>query len=117
MASDSELKVLIVEDEEAISSMLERALGRAGFRVQTAANGEEAFAAEAQALTPGGKRQERVVNVFQFLDLYGPDFVRLTVERLDPLGLEHQVVFMETLSASANCLFFTSIPNKVEDPP
>jgi uncharacterized protein YllA (UPF0747 family) len=51
----------------------------------------------AQALTPGGKRQERVVNVFQFLDLYGPDFVRLTVERLDPLGLEHQVVFMETL--------------------
>ena len=35
--------VLIVEDDDAVSSVLERALGRTGFRVETAASGDEAL--------------------------------------------------------------------------
>ena len=48
------------------------------------------------ALLPRGAPQERGVNLFQYLNLYGPDFVRLALKRLDPLKLEHQVVFLET---------------------
>jgi uncharacterized protein YllA (UPF0747 family) len=48
------------------------------------------------ALLPQGKPQERVANLFQFLNLYGPDFVHRCVESLDPLCEDHQVVYMKT---------------------
>ncbi|MCK4413158.1 MAG: bacillithiol biosynthesis BshC [Candidatus Eisenbacteria sp.] len=46
----------------------------------------------AAAILPEGKPQERVANVIQFLNLHGDDFLRESVESLDPLSLEHQVV-------------------------
>jgi bacillithiol biosynthesis cysteine-adding enzyme BshC/bacillithiol biosynthesis deacetylase BshB1 len=51
-----------------------------------------------KALFPSKKPQERVVNVLQFLNLYGPEFVRLTLENLDPLQKKHQLVFVKSLS-------------------
>ena len=49
----------------------------------------------ADALMPSGNPQERVVNVFQFLGLYGPDFVSLCLESLDPEKLCHHVIEIE----------------------
>jgi len=49
-----------------------------------------------EALFPRGKPQERAINVLQFLNLYGLDFVRLCVENMDPLSSEHQVVYLDT---------------------
>jgi uncharacterized protein YllA (UPF0747 family) len=45
----------------------------------------------AAAVLPGGKLQERVANVVEFLNLHGPEFVRRCVETLDPLAEGHQV--------------------------
>ena len=49
-----------------------------------------------QSLLPGGKPQERVVNVIQYLNLYGADFVRRAVETLDPFSPNHQAAFIST---------------------
>ena len=38
------LKVLVVDDEESVRSLLQRILGEAGYSVETAANGQEALA-------------------------------------------------------------------------
>jgi uncharacterized protein YllA (UPF0747 family) len=46
----------------------------------------------ADAILPGGKLQERVANVTQFLNRHGPDFVRCTVEALCPHPPAHRVV-------------------------
>ena len=48
------------------------------------------------ALLPRGKPQERSENVILFLNRYGRDFVRLALEKLDPLSTMHQVVFLGT---------------------
>ncbi len=48
------------------------------------------------ALVPKGKPQERMENILYFVNLYGPDFVRLVLDRLDPLSEAHQVVFIGT---------------------
>jgi len=46
------------------------------------------------ALYPNNKPQERYANVLQFLNLYGPDFVKRAVESIDPLLMKHQGVFI-----------------------
>lgn len=48
------------------------------------------------ALAPGGKAQERVVGIFEFLNRYGPDFIDRCFDELDPLAKEHQVIFIST---------------------
>jgi uncharacterized protein YllA (UPF0747 family) len=52
----------------------------------------------ANAVMPTGKLQERVINIFQFLSFYGPDFISLSIESLDPEKLCHQVVEIEPSS-------------------
>jgi hypothetical protein len=44
------------------------------------------------AILPGGKLQERVVNVTQFLNLHGAEFIERAIEDLDPWDARHQVV-------------------------
>lgn len=92
-----ENKRWLKKSREAISTKVEKVLRR--FREEKlAATGLTRSRLEKieAALFPGGKPQERQVNVMQFLNLYGPDFIRLAVERLDPLEMGHQVVFMGT---------------------
>lgn len=48
------------------------------------------------ALMPGGRPQERVLNVFDFLNFYGPEFVRLCIEEFEPLANVHQVAVIST---------------------
>jgi bacillithiol biosynthesis cysteine-adding enzyme BshC len=48
--------------------------------------------AVAEAILPGGKPQDRVVNVLDLLVRYGSDWVRAVVEDTDPWGLYHHVV-------------------------
>lgn len=50
----------------------------------------------AEAILPGGGAQERIANPFEFLNLYGPNFVRLSLDKLDPLCDAHQVVAIST---------------------
>ncbi len=45
-----------------------------------------------EAIVPNGKLQERGVNVIQFLNLHGPQFVELAIARLDPFAIRHQMV-------------------------
>ena len=51
----------------------------------------------ASALLPGGIPQERSANIVEFLNLHGPEFVRLSVEALDPASGRHQVVLVSTV--------------------
>jgi bacillithiol biosynthesis cysteine-adding enzyme BshC len=46
----------------------------------------------ADAILPGGTLQERIVNVTQFLNLHGPEFVACAVGSLDPTAHWHQIV-------------------------
>ncbi len=46
--------ILVVEDEDMVRSVAERALSRQGYQVRTAANGEEALALLAQVTADGG---------------------------------------------------------------
>jgi bacillithiol synthase len=48
------------------------------------------------AILPEGRLQERVANVYQFLNLHGPDFIQAAVEELDPWTLAHQFVRVRT---------------------
>lgn len=52
----------------------------------------------AEAVLPGGKPQERVHCIFQYLNLYGPDFVRETLGALDPTTRGHPLLFLSTES-------------------
>ncbi len=47
------------------------------------------------SILPSGKPQERVVNIFQFLGRYGPDFISRSLELFDPENLCHQVAEIE----------------------
>ena len=53
------------------------------------------------AVLPGGIPQERWANVFQFVNLHGPAFVRRALERLDPEALDHQIVEIVPAPGSA----------------
>lgn len=50
-----------------------------------------------RAVLPSGKPQERTISIFQFLGDYGPDFISLSVEKLDPEKLCHQIVEIEPI--------------------
>jgi len=50
----------------------------------------------AESILPGGGPQERTANVFEFLNLHGRDFIRQSIETLDPLCDGHQVVAIST---------------------
>jgi bacillithiol biosynthesis cysteine-adding enzyme BshC len=52
----------------------------------------------ADAVLPDGKLQERVVNITQFLNLYGPGFVDGVIAKLDPWATTHQVVVVSAPS-------------------
>lgn len=43
------------------------------------------------AILPGGRLQEREVNILQFLNQYGPSFVSQCVDTLDPLNDAHHI--------------------------
>lgn len=63
-------------------------------RLETSGIGRNHIRKISEALFPGGKPQERAANVMQFLNLYGPEFVRRSVEDLDPFKMQHQIVIM-----------------------
>lgn len=42
-----------------------------------------------EQLFPRGKLQERTVNIFDFLSLYGPAWLQTLCERLDPMAMHH----------------------------
>ncbi len=60
-------------------------------RAQEAGRGRERLQRIAAAVTPDGKAQERVINVYELLNLHGPQFVAAAVAQLDPWVLEHQI--------------------------
>ena len=77
----------------AIADNLERIT--TGLReAQLAARGQDRRRVEKilAAALPGGKLQERSSNIFQFLDLHGPDFMRALVEQIDPTDARHRIV-------------------------
>lgn len=65
-------------------------------KLEAAGLGRKRLERIADAVAPEGKLQERVANVFQFLNLHGAAFVRQAVETLDPFSLEHQIVAIST---------------------
>ena len=82
---------------EAIGTAVERITTRLGEeRLAEQGRTRERLEKIAAALAPEGKLQERVVNPYQFLNLHGPDFVRETVERLDPWLCAHQLVWIRS---------------------
>jgi len=70
--------------EKVISGLREEALEREGL-------GRRRLEKIASALMPENRPQERVANIFTFLNLYGPDFIRRCMESLDPLAPGHQI--------------------------
>ena len=66
-------------------------------RLEAAGLGRKRLERIADAVLPEGKPQERVANVLQFLNLYGPEFVTRAIETLDPFSLRHQVVSISTM--------------------
>lgn len=50
----------------------------------------------AAAVWPEGRLQERVINVYELLNLHGADFVRAVVEELDPWALAHRFARVRT---------------------
>ncbi len=54
----------------------------------------------AEAVLPDRKPQERAANPIEFLNLHGPDFIRLAIETLDPRAHQHQVVHISSESES-----------------
>ncbi|HEU4338624.1 MAG TPA: bacillithiol biosynthesis BshC, partial [Planctomycetota bacterium] len=45
-------------------------------------------------LTPEGKLQERVLSVWYFRAVAGPDFVRSLTDQLDPFASDHQIAWI-----------------------
>lgn len=84
------------KSREAMASKMEKVLRRLREEQASASNLDRSRLQKiADAVLPEGKLQERQLNVLQFINLYGPDFVKQAVERLDPLSPAHQVVGIE----------------------
>ncbi len=71
-------KVLLVEDEDMVRTVAERALARAGYTVTACANGEEGLA----AITDGGTAFDIVVSDVVMPGMDGPTMVRAIRARL-----------------------------------
>ena len=67
----SHMKILIVEDEDMVRAVAERALVRQGYVVETASDGEEAL-----ALFADGKRYDLVVSDVVMPNMDGPTMAR-----------------------------------------
>jgi len=48
-----------------------------------------------ETVLPGGRPQERIVNVSQFLNLHGPEWIKTAVEMLEPLASGHQIAAIQ----------------------
>lgn len=84
------------KSREAMASKMDKVLRRLKEEQASASNLDRSRLQKiADALLPEGKLQERQLNVLQFINLYGPDFVKQAVERIDPLSPAHQVVGVE----------------------
>ena len=64
----------------------------ATLRAEDEGRGRRNLEAIAQAVLPGGKPQERVTNIFEFLGRYGRSFLDLALKRLDPWTNAHSLV-------------------------
>ncbi len=85
---------------EAIATAIARITARLGEeRLAEQGRTRERLEKITAALLPDGKLQERVVNPYQFLNLYGPDFAREAVEQLDPWLRAHQLVWIRGQAA------------------
>ena len=80
-------KALASDVDRLVRKMREGKLEKAGL-------GKKLLEKISNAVLPGGKPQERVANILQFLNLYGPDLVRLSIDNLDPFGLQHSLVMI-----------------------
>ncbi|MFH1144801.1 MAG: bacillithiol biosynthesis cysteine-adding enzyme BshC [Candidatus Eisenbacteria bacterium] len=56
----------------------------------------------AGALRPDGRPQERVVNVAQFLNLHGPEFITRALATLHPFSMHHQLVKIVLMNGDAS---------------
>jgi bacillithiol synthase len=80
-------------------SSIEKGIGRvtSGLRDQSAeelGRSRKQLARIAEAIRPGGKPQERVINIFELINRYGPDFIPTVLEVLDPIARGHQLVYL-----------------------
>lgn len=83
----------VERNRKAVETALEKLLGRLKEEVLEAAGvGRGRLKKVVDAVLPGGRPQERAVNVIEFLNRYGPDFISRAIERLDPLEAGHQIV-------------------------
>ncbi len=85
----------LARNKKALASDLEKLVRRVREeKLEKAGLGRKLLEKISDAVLPEGKPQERVVNVLQFLNLYGPDLVRLSVDTLDPFRLQHRLVMI-----------------------
>jgi CheY-like chemotaxis protein len=89
-------KILIVDDEAAIRAMFERAFGKGGYTLRTAASGEEAL----EIL-----KQENIQVMFLDLKLPGMTGVDLCkkIRRDKPIAIIYAVTGYTSLFELANC--------------
>ncbi len=82
---------------EAIESALARVVARLEEEhLARAGRTRERLEKIATSVLPEGRLQERVANVYEFLNRYGADFVRAAVEELDPWAIAHRFVRIRT---------------------
>lgn len=87
----------LVRTKKALSSDVDRLVRRMREdKLEKAGLGKRLLEKVANAVLPAGKPQERVANILQFLNLYGPDLVRLSIDKLDPFRLQHCLVMIST---------------------
>ena len=92
-------KKWVDKSKDAIRHHLDKLRNRlAEEKLRETGSGRKNLEKVANAVMPTGKLQERVINIFQFLSFYGPDFISLSIESLDPEKLCHQVVEIEPSS-------------------
>jgi bacillithiol biosynthesis cysteine-adding enzyme BshC len=75
--------------EKTLKNLREAELERVGL-------GKKRLERIAEAILPGGKPQERAHCIFQYMNLYGPDFVREILGALDPTTRGHLLLCLTT---------------------